>query len=268
MAESENSDMSVKRLAYLTALNLASLVPKGRRYFRRYLPDMQMQVAGRLFDLHPRDNYVDYKIFAYNKLYEGDSLRHLQALVKGRRCLMYDVGMNIGLYTVVLAPEMAPGSRVAGFEPNPVLHPRIESNLRLNGIDGMVDLHRVAVGEAPGTARLSVNGQDFGASTLHTSLSRNLSRVIDVPVICLADLAQDWDAYDLFVIKIDVEGYEDAALMPLFEHDVARLPDLLLLEIVHERKWQKPLLATLADHGYEAIFKGDGNVLYQRKAKS
>jgi len=260
--------MSLKRLAYLTGLTLASVIPKGRRFFQRYLPDMQMQVAGRIFDLHPRDNYVDYKIFSYNKLYEGDSLRHLQALVKGRRCLMYDVGMNVGLYTVVLAPEMAPGSKVAGFEPNPVLHPRIEANLRLNRIDGMVDLHRAAVGEAPGTARLSVNGQDFGASTLHSSSSRKVIRVIDVPVICLADLAQDWDAYELFLIKIDVEGYEDAALMPLFERNVARLPDLLLLEIVHEHKWKKPLLAVLADRGYEVIFKGDGNVLYQRKAMS
>lgn len=259
--------MSLKRLAYLTGLNLASLVPKGRRHFRRYLPDMRMQVEGRTFDLQPRDNYVDYKLFVYNKLYERDSLRQLLALVKGKRCLMYDVGMNVGLYTVALAPEMAAGSKVAGFEPNPVLHPRIEANLRLNGIEGMVELHRTAVGEATGTAQLSLNGTDFGASSLHASIRRDVSEVIDVPVMCLADLAQDWDSYELFVIKIDVEGYEDRAIMPLFERDVARLPDLLMLEIVHEHQWKKPLLATLANRGYAPIFKGDGNVLYQRKAR-
>lgn len=245
---------------WISALNFSGLIPGGRRAFRRRLPVSVTEIEGRRFELHPADNYSDYRMFVDRHFSEPASVARLRDLVRGKRCLMLDVGMNSGVFTVALAPEMAPSSRVIGIEANPALLPRIARNLALNGLTETVEVNCCAVGAETGTARLTVNKRNLGGSTLQPGAGRD---GIEVPLRRLPDLVPEVPEAELFLVKIDIEGLEDAALIPLLAGP-GRLPDYIMLEVAHRAQWQRPLERELAERGYGAVFSSDGNTLFAR----
>ncbi|WP_287187221.1 FkbM family methyltransferase, partial [Rhodovulum sp.] len=225
-------------------------------------PPAVMAIEGRLFELHPAENYTDYRMFVDRKFAESQSISRLRDLVKGRRCLMLDVGMNSGLFTLALAPEMAPESRVVGVEANASLRPRIERNLALNSLGNIVDVHYCAVGAEPGIARLRIDSRNLGASTVLSDGEKG----IKVPMRRLADITPEDPEAELFLVKIDIEGSEDAALVPFLNRPDGRLPDYIMLEVLHKDHWKLPLEQTLAERGYHAVYSGEGNTLFALNA--
>lgn len=49
-----------------------------------------------------------------------------------------NAGAHVGYYALMAAKIVGPRGRVDAFEPNPLLHPLLRSNVRLNGCDGVV----------------------------------------------------------------------------------------------------------------------------------
>jgi FkbM family methyltransferase len=60
----------------------------------------------------------------------------------------YDIGAVYGYYTAVLADLVGPSGRVVSFEPNPWLHALLQRNVAVNGLGGVVAIHRLAAAEA------------------------------------------------------------------------------------------------------------------------
>ena len=58
-----------------------------------------------------------------------------------------DVGAIYGYYTILMADLVGPEGRVVALEPNPWLHWLLLRNVRLNGLGGIVTLHRMAAAE-------------------------------------------------------------------------------------------------------------------------
>ena len=67
--------------------------------------------------------------------------------------------------------------------------------------------------------------------------------------------------YDLCVLKIDVEGYEDEALSSILEDRIPQMPDYILMEIDYEHLWKRDLMTELAAVGYKETSRTNGNVL-------
>jgi FkbM family methyltransferase len=104
-----------------------------------------------------------------------------------------DVGGGVGNHALWLA--IACGLQVETFEPR--LHEVIAANIATNGLDGLVTLYPVALGESAGLAHWS--DQQRG----HLEAGGG-----EVPVRTLDSYAFD----DVALIKIDVEGMEVAVL--------------------------------------------------------
>jgi FkbM family methyltransferase len=117
--------------------------------------------------------------------------------------LFVDVGANVGSYTV-LAAKVA-GARCVTFEPIAAAWTALCDNLQLNGITDRVELHRAAVGSAPGVARMTT-GFDTGNRMAVDGQEPN---TIEVPVLTLDEVL---GARAPSVIKVDVEGFEPAVL--------------------------------------------------------
>ena len=84
----------------------------------------------------------------YTGLHEFDGMMlPLHFLRKGD--LFLDIGANIGSFTV-LASGVA-GATTWAFEPNPETATALERNVELNGLTGLVTVHRVALGDYDGT---------------------------------------------------------------------------------------------------------------------
>ncbi|MGH6923145.1 MAG: FkbM family methyltransferase, partial [Propylenella sp.] len=115
--------------------------------------------------------------------------------------LFVDVGANVGSYTV-LASGVA-GSRTHAFEPIERAFDVLGRNVRVNGIEQLVTLHRAAVGSRKGTVVMS---------TEHDTMNKVLdgeSPGVTVPLVALSDTMAGLEPV---LIKIDVEGYEAEVL--------------------------------------------------------
>jgi len=70
------------------------------------------------------------------------------------------------------------------------------------------------------------------------------------------------------ILKIDIEGYEDQALVPFFKAAPESLwPGYLMLETCHANLWQDDLIQLLKDNGYAVTFENARNRHYRRGTK-
>jgi FkbM family methyltransferase len=161
-----------------------------------------------------------------------------------------DVGAFIGLYTVAVAVRNHGSGRVVAFEPDIRNFLLLQEHVRLNRLDGQVELHQTAVSDRPGSACFVANG-----SSEARLVSSEQSNTTSVEVITL-DRAFAGERVD--ILKIDVEGYEEMVLRGAQDllHSPKRRPRAIFIE-VHPYAWQslgttsESLLSLLGAAGYQ-----------------
>lgn len=129
-----------------------------------------------------------------------------------------DVGANIGYWSVPLAQQLqAVGGRLLAVEPVAANERRLRQNVALNGVRDTVQPVRAALSDGEGTVALSLR-EEFaeGAATGNASVAiadggDGPLRVEDVSTVTL-DTLVDGSIGELELLKLDVEGHEDAVL--------------------------------------------------------
>ncbi len=116
--------------------------------------------------------------------------------------LFFDVGANVGSYTVLAAG--AAGANCLAFEPVPATFEHLRKNIALNDLGQRVSAHQVAIGAAAGS--ISFTSQ-WGVANHAVADGENSDGAVHVPVRPLDDF---WPAAapGLALLKIDVEGLE------------------------------------------------------------
>jgi FkbM family methyltransferase len=132
--------------------------------------------------------------------------------------VFFDVGANVGLYSLYALQNVGKTGAVYAFEANPEMF-RI---LTLNGVQNRAaNLHafNVAVSDRPGTATFYVNPKEEGSSSLHDPRPHapagslyDTVKPINVAAITLDEFFLDAGLKAVKLIKIDVEGYEPQVL--------------------------------------------------------
>ena len=107
--------------------------------------------------------------------------------------LFFDVGANVGSYSVIAAKVC--GARAVAFEPAPETISQLLDNLRLNGIEDLVRIEQCAASNHQGTVRFTAG---------ENALNRVSESGTEVQCRTLDSFA---DETPLFV-KVDVEGHE------------------------------------------------------------
>jgi len=127
----------------------------------------------------------------------------------------FDVGANIGYYSVLAAAAVGPAGRVFAFEPEPRNFDLLQRNLELNQLAGRAEAARLALSSSTGQAELSLHPDNLGD---HQLFGRQAGQsLIPVEVVRGEDYFAG-QAVRPQMVKIDTQGAEQAVvegLLPL-----------------------------------------------------
>jgi FkbM family methyltransferase len=132
-----------------------------------------------------------------------------EALVEllGPGDVFYDLGANVGFFTLLAARLVGPQGAVVAFEPDPRNAQTLRSNVAANGLANVAVLQQ-AVSDTAGRRRLAI--AESTASRFADSTTDQETTFVDV--VSLNDFARDSAHRPPTVIKLDIEGAEVHAL--------------------------------------------------------
>lgn len=160
----------------------------------------------------------------------------------------FDVGSNLGYFTLLMARSVGPDGRVVAFEPDPDMFSALERNLTRNarGVSSVTPL-AVAAGATQGKVRF--------ARGWRATRGRVVARGGDLEV----DVSRIDDAAERYgvprLMKIDVEGGELDVLRGA--RTVLTTAKPLVLVEVHSAQLETQCAQFLEDFGYECSRRAD-----------
>lgn len=175
--------------------------------------------------------------------FEADELDTLLPLVRSDS-VVWDVGANIGIYSVLLAAA-APHGHVQAFEPVPETHQRLLHNIAANDVPN-VTVHNVALSDRAGTARMAVHPDAHGCDQIGEV--EDGADALDVPTMTGDEFLDTSASGDPDLVKVDIEGHEPAFLDGAWGMFTRRRP-VLMME-VNPASW----------HGEEEVRRWQGSL--------
>ncbi len=175
-----------------------------------------------------------------------------------------DVGANIGYHVMLAARQLDGSGRVVAIESSPRIYRLLEATLAHNGQPAGVRTVNMAAAERVGALPLYEGpAKNIGRST--TVETRGFSREGEIPAAPLADLLEPEELATARLVKIDVEGAEDAVLRGMTEF-LARCPENIEIVVELSPRWwrnrqQTPqqVLQPLIEAGFHA-YRIDNNL--------
>ena len=179
-------------------------------------------------------------------------VQHAFASLIQPRMVVYDVGANVGFFTLIAA-RLSPQGRVVAFEPLPENSQRIRHNIALNNLQNII-VRSEALSDTDGQTQFQVSSEPTWGKLV--SVSKDTGGqvgTINVKVSRLDSLVEAGEIPIPQLIKMDVEGAETGVLRGA-ESTLRKARPLLLIELHGTNQTIARLLENLA---YSAAVLGD-----------
>ena len=176
-----------------------------------------------------------------------------------------DIGANVGIYSAIAATRLNRLGCVVSIEPNPVAYERLKFNLlatcEAKKEKPRLEILQQGISDQAGEFELFLDADNLGASSL---LGRNAEqRSIQIPCTPLLEVIDAQKLSRVDVIKCDIEGAEDRALIPfLIDAPHHLLPHCFIFEN-NQDQWQDELLETLLQRDYMQTHQTRLNYIFQ-----
>lgn len=167
--------------------------------------------------------------------------------------VFFDVGSNVGYYTLLAAPIVGESGKVHAFEPVSEQHADLRANVDRNQLQNVVP-ERLIVTDRAGTMEINLGAEDNGGTGSVNLVYRTDRPTERVNCTTLDAYLRAQGVTRLDVLKIDVEGHEPFVLRGMAE-TFRTLRPLLLVEVRGEMlkevgSSREALFAQIAEHGY------------------
>ena len=227
-----------------------------RKLLARISSEYDVEVDGLKLRCRVNDNYTEQMVLERN----GHTNRiAIDVITKDLKPgdVFVDVGANCGLFAVFAARKVGPTGRVIAIEPLPAMLERLRFNFAANGFTN-VTVCATAVGAHPGEATIHVSAKQYG----HASLVGTEGEELTVPVTPLQAIVERAGVPRIDALKIDIEGFEDRALLPFIRGAPRQLwPARIFMEVDHASRWQEDCLAGLLQAGYRETWRSGSDIL-------
>jgi FkbM family methyltransferase len=214
------------------------------------------EVSGILYRLDVLDNVTDMKVLMSSKTYDKKEIHHLTNAC--HNSIFVDVGANTGYYSLSLLKRGA--LKVVAIEPNPKTLERLRFNMAINGWLSSSCVVPEGVGPS-GTLDFYLHPGLGSASFIPSPES---SGTISVDTRPLTEILASLGISKTNGMKIDVEGFEDRALVPFLgdcRHE--DLPETIVLETCNSDHWLEDPVHHLNRNGYHEVAHTRANAIYQ-----
>ncbi len=245
-----------------------------------YLAKMQQRIVpcyvnGQVILLDVQSELEQFRASTYATK-EPETLEWIERYFKTDDVL-YDVGANIGLYSLYAARVLKGRCQIYAFEPEALNHAKLNQNIFLNGFSGQITPCCLALTETLGFDRLYLNpecfqrfgqGQDQGLApggAMHNfGAAKDFQGESFRPIheqgmlgVPLDRLWKEWGFDFPTHIKIDVDGLEEEVIAGADE--TIRDPRLksVLVEISVGRSGKHPIIDLFASAGFDLIPPND-----------
>jgi FkbM family methyltransferase len=240
-----------------------------RGYLRKYPRDFiaDVEVEGIKFRCYPFQNCHDAYFFSGSIFQsEAEEFAFLEGQARKGGNIV-DIGANTGAISIPLALRYQ-NCTILAIEPDPINVARLSYNSKINDISNIV-IAQCAVGEKNYSSHLWINLPfNRGGNSLLVLENINQSKIkdkiksIDIEVKLLTDILKENNMKDINLLKIDVEGYEDRALIPFFQSAERSLwPRAVIIEHLHFHMWKENCIDWMINIGYSIEIKNEVNTM-------
>jgi FkbM family methyltransferase len=173
--------------------------------------------------------------------------------------VVYDVGANIGFFTIICARLVGPRGRVYAFEPMPESATTLRHNVAINSLDNAVVVEKAASSKTDRAELLISDWSAFHALKAEgISPPEHARGAVAVETVTLDDFVSTGVGEPPDVVKIDVEGAELEVIRGMAALLSSRRP-LLICEL---HGTNADFVSLIESHGYEArALEGDKPVV-------
>ena len=172
----------------------------------------------------------------------------------GKNAIVYDIGANVGYFSLLAAVLTGSQGQVFAFEPLPRNVDFLKKHISINNLDN-IQVIEAAVADHDGRATFA-----YGASTAMGHLGEGGE--LEVSLVSLDSLLKKGKIFPPDFIKIDVEGAEFEVLQGARSLINQHRPTLFL--DTHHRESHQKVIKFLSDKGYQFEIL-DGKPLTQTK---
>jgi FkbM family methyltransferase len=165
--------------------------------------------------------------------------------------VIYDIGANIGLYTLAIT-QCKMENTVYAFEPNPETLAKLKANLTLNNAGNEANPLQIAVGNTNGESIFMLSSEHERSSFFQSGASfgnAKVKKIVKVPVKTIDALTNQLPPPQH--IKIDAEGSE-ALIIEGAEKTIRKYKPLLYIEPhSYDLEDQISIMLQLLDYEFE-----------------
>ena len=183
------------------------LAPLLRKGDYRVVVEMKNPGGGRL--LCDLSDWVPWNVFLFGRyIAERECEDYMLSRLADNAIVVFDIGANIGYYSVQFARLIGPKGIVHSFEPLTHLGRVLEENRELNGLENIFIVNKI-VSNIEEIQRIYIASEDnWGRS----SLMRPSEKYEDVESITVDSYCDTLGIDHIDLVKIDVEGHELSVL--------------------------------------------------------
>ncbi len=198
------------------------------------------------------------------QFFDFEERQALASLAKDH-AVFIDIGANMGLYSFSIAAAFRnyENTRILAIEPHPITSRRLAFNLSLN-LGLPIEQVFIGVGAHDGVAKMITPSKNLGESRLLGKGENAAGEINEIQVKTLLGLLEEKSIDRLDGMKIDIEGHEEAVLVPFLEQAPENLlPRLMVIEN-NQLKWKRDLLALAKSKGYISELITRTNVILKK----
>lgn len=182
--------------------------------------------------------------------------------------IFVDIGSNMGLYTQNIANliENNRKIKIIAIDANPIACDRLNKNLSLleKNKKKYVKIINCALGAKTSKVKL-----DYSKGLANgTVTNKKSTKFFNIQCEKLETILKRENIKFITNLKIDIEGYEDRALISFFNKQNKSLyPKNIILEHSSKKFWKINLINFLNKIGYKEIFKNNANLILNLQNK-